>query len=313
MKVSVCITVFNEAATISKLLNSLFRQSKVPDEIVIVDGGSKDETVKLIKNYIKRHRNIKLFVKKCSRAEGRNIAVKTAKYDYIAMTDAGCWANSKWLERITKPFSKRGTEMVAGFYKMVGNTYFQKALSVYLGVTPTKFDNIFLPSTRSVAFKRKLWDRVGGFPENLPDTAEDTVFNYKAVKLGTNITRVKNAVVYWKMPKNLRVAANKFYSYAKGDAKTGIWKKPSKMYTSHNVKVLLIYLRYLMGLLLLLLSLVHPPLLLLTLLAILIYSFRAFNKVCKYSGNIYSGLWGIIIQYVSDISVMAGFAKGIFG
>ena len=39
MKVSVCITVYNEERSISKLVESLLRQSKKPEEIVIVDGG----------------------------------------------------------------------------------------------------------------------------------------------------------------------------------------------------------------------------------------------------------------------------------
>jgi len=38
MKISVCITVFNEEESIGKLLDSLINQSKKADEIVIVDG-----------------------------------------------------------------------------------------------------------------------------------------------------------------------------------------------------------------------------------------------------------------------------------
>ena len=49
MKVSVCITVFNEEGSIGELLDSLLKQTKKPGEIVIVDGGSKDKTVDVIR------------------------------------------------------------------------------------------------------------------------------------------------------------------------------------------------------------------------------------------------------------------------
>jgi len=44
MKISVCITIYNEQVSISKVIEGLLNQSKKPDEIVIVDGGSVDAT-----------------------------------------------------------------------------------------------------------------------------------------------------------------------------------------------------------------------------------------------------------------------------
>src|SRR5260221_12583418 len=98
MKVSVCITTFNEEKSIEKLLKSILSQTKVPDEIVIVDGGSTDKTVEIIKKFGKA----KLIISKgASISRGRNLAVKNAKYSMIAMTDAGCVCERHWLERIS--------------------------------------------------------------------------------------------------------------------------------------------------------------------------------------------------------------------
>lgn len=52
MKLSVIIPTFNEELTIQKTLDALSRLVNV-DEIVVVDGGSTDETVSLIENYPK--------------------------------------------------------------------------------------------------------------------------------------------------------------------------------------------------------------------------------------------------------------------
>src|SRR3990172_6712568 len=131
MKVSVCITVYNEERSISKLVESLLRQSKKPDEIVIVDGGSGDKTVEIIRHFQKKDKRIKLLIEKCSRSRGRNLAVELSKSEIIAMTDAGCIPNEEWLNKITEPFRNKKVDIVAGFYTMKASDSLQKALSVF--------------------------------------------------------------------------------------------------------------------------------------------------------------------------------------
>jgi glycosyltransferase involved in cell wall biosynthesis len=195
MNISICITVFNEEKTIGALLDSLINQSKKPEEIVIVDGGSKDKTIDIIRHYQKNDKSVKLIIEKCSRSRGRNLGVEIARGEIIAMTDAGCIARFDWLERLTKSFATGRVDVSAGFYQMVTNSAMEKVESVYLGVTPSNFNYNFLPSTRSIAFTKKIWEEVGGFPENLKGSAEDTVFNYKLIKFGAKISRVKDAIV----------------------------------------------------------------------------------------------------------------------
>lgn len=311
MKISVVVTVFNEADSVAKLMDALLGQTLKADEIVVVDGGSNDNTPEILRHYEKKNRNITLFAEKCSRAKGRNIGVEMAKNEIVAMTDAGCIPQKKWLKEITEPFKNISVEMVAGFYEMMQRTDFQKALSVFLGVRPEDFDVSFLPSTRSVAFKKSLYIRVGGFPERLEDTAEDTVFNYKVVKDGAKIARVKTARVEWAIPETLSDAFNKLFSYAKGDAKSKIFLHPSKGVMSHNIKILVVFLRYLLGLVLLIKGIYDSPLLILLGILIVLYIFWAFRKVYVATESIKAGLWGIILQFTADIAVMGGFLKGI--
>jgi GT2 family glycosyltransferase len=185
---------------------------------------------------------------------------------------------------------------------MTGKNSLAKAASVFLGVLPQKFGPDFLASTRSIAFKKAAWEKVGGFPENLPDTAEDTVFNYKILKKGLRISRVKEAVVEWGMPENLLEFFKKVYQYAKGDAKTKIFNYSSQGLASHNIKAVFVIVRYCLGLSLLILSTRVPVILLLLLLLVILYLIRAYQK---------TGLWGIVLQIVSDFAVMSGFVSGL--
>jgi glycosyltransferase involved in cell wall biosynthesis len=311
MKISLIITTFNEEKTIAKLLESLFTQTRRPNEIVVVDGGSEDRTVEIIRHFQKKNTQIKLLVEKCSRAKGRNLGVEISSNDIIAMTDAGCVADRNWLKKITEPFKNEKVDMVAGFYKMKGDTPFQKALSFFLGTLPSKFDVNFLPSTRSIAFRKKLWLGIGGFPENLEDTAEDTVFNLKVIKSKAVIARVKNARVEWGMPETLNEAFKKMFLYAKGDARSKIWWHPTKKYSSHNIKILLVFARYLAGLVGLIYVFKNPPFWPFLILILFLYIFWAYRKVFIEFEDKRVALWGIILQFTSDFAGMSGFLSGI--
>lgn len=95
--ISVHAIIYNEENNIVELLENLYEDF---DEIVLVDGGSKDETPKLINNFIREHdaKNIKLFVKpqkdktrysnKWNQPEQRNFALQQCTSDWVFMIDA---------------------------------------------------------------------------------------------------------------------------------------------------------------------------------------------------------------------------------
>ncbi|EKE06137.1 MAG: sugar transferase related protein [uncultured bacterium] len=268
MNVSVCVTVFNEKAeTIKKLLDALKVQTLKPDEIIIIDA--------------RDHNN-------CSRSRGRNIAIKKARNEIIAITDAGCIPHKDWLDRITKPFLKNETTVIAGGYRMIFENSFQRAESIFLGTKEENIDANFMPSARSMAFTKSIWKKAGGFPEKLGNTAEDTLFNIKLLKAGAKFIVTKTAIVDWQMPRTIYDFGFKIYEYAKGDAESGIWWHPIKRFQTHNLKILTIYLRYT-------LFIFFPWL-------ILLYLIYAYTK---------AGLWGIILQLTSDIAGIIGFGHGL--
>ncbi len=311
MKVSVVVTILNEEGSIQKLLVSLSKQSKKPDEIIIVDAGSTDDTISII-NSFKSSSNLKLIVKKgTSRSKGRNLGVKLSKYEIIAMTDAGCTPQRDWLSKLTKPFVSGKNEVVAGFYKMVGDSYLQRAMIPYLGVMPDEVGDDFLPSTRSIAFRKSVWKKVHGFDEKLRDAAEDTLFNVKLLKNGVKIVVVKNAIVEWGMPKDIFEFGKKVFGYSKGDVLTKVIVHPSKGLWSHNIHTLTIFLRYLIGLALLSFVLFFELPSVYLLFCVLIYFAFSIFKFRNKHLDWRSGLFVIILQVTSDIAIMLGFIWGI--
>lgn len=303
MGVSVVVTVKNEEGSVGVLLESFFVQTKNPNEIIIVDGGSSDKTVEIIKNFQKKFKNLKLIVQESTRSRGRNIGVEAANFETIVMTDADCVAKETWLKKITAPFKNTNVDIVAGFYKMKGKTPMQKAMATFLGVLPQQFNERFLPSTRSIAFRKSFWKKIGGFPERKSNSAEDTEFNYQAVKAKARFARVKTAVVEWSVPETLGDFFEKIRSYARWDIKSGIWWHPQKKLSSHNIKALFIILRYLAGLGLLIAGFDSPLFLYILFIGFILYVLRAYKK---------AKFWGIVLQFTADFAVMIGFISGTF-
>jgi len=275
IKVSLICTLKNEESSVKEFLDSLLSQSRQPDEIIIVDGGSTDRTVEIINSYIENGAPIKLIVKEGPNiAEGRNIAIKNAKYDVIASTDAGCRIDKHWLENLIKPFEEDpSVDVVAGWYEADARTEFEECVAE---LTYPKLERVlknpdkFLPSSRSVAFKKKCWEKVGGYPEWLY-TAEDTLFDLNLKKVGCKFAFVPYAVVWWKVRPNLRSLFKQFYLYAKGNGKAGLFLK----------KYLREYALYLLGLILLLSGFVYKSLWLLLIACVLIYLLRPTIKAYK--------------------------------
>jgi len=204
VKVSLICTIKNEESSIRELLDSILSQSRLPDEVVIVDGGSTDRTVEIINSYIGKCDLIKLIVKKGANiAEGRNIAIKNAKYDVIASTDAGCRLDKDWLKNLLKKFREQ-TDIVSGCYLPDARTTFEKVIAE---ISSLKLGDLtaenFLPSNRSIAFKKLVWQELGGFPENIK-RADDTWFDLEAKRRGKKFEIAKDAIVYWRCRRNLK-------------------------------------------------------------------------------------------------------------
>lgn len=218
MKVSLILTVKNENDSVDAFFNSLINQSIKPDEIIIVDAGSNDGTYEKLLNYTNIFSNLSIISEPgCNRSQGRNIAIKKAKYDIIAATDFGCLLHKEWLKEIIKPIIDGVSDVTAGFYLNTDKRII--ALSNSFFTHPDLFEideKTFLPSTRSIAFKKQCWEKVGGFDEKFI-LGEDTKFDFELKKMKYNFVFNKNAIVYWNAENSILKMMKKLFNYSKWD------------------------------------------------------------------------------------------------
>lgn len=220
-KVSLITTVFNEADNIGRLLYSLHEQTRRPDEIVIVDAGSLDGTLSTIETEARRLGLVVnvIVAQGCNISEGRNIAIQHASHDLIAVTDAGTVVHRDWLFWLLKPFTEQeDIDVVGGYYAPVINNQLQRAVFYGFCWTRKIYPDSFLPSSRSISFRRDAWKRVGGYPEWL-DYAEDSYFDLEMKKAGCKFYFQDKAVVDWEPRKTFTKTILQFYLYGRGDGK----------------------------------------------------------------------------------------------
>jgi len=98
MKVSVVMTVLNDRAGCAAALETLLRQSRAPDEVVVVDGGSTDGTREYVASLAGVHPHLRLMVAPdCNIAAGRNLGIAEAAGPIIASSMRTGWRN--WFGR----------------------------------------------------------------------------------------------------------------------------------------------------------------------------------------------------------------------
>lgn len=309
--VSVIATVLNEERSIAELLESLAVQTRRPDEIVIVDGGSTDRTRDILQSYAGRLPLRVLVVPGANISQGRNAAIRAAMGQIIASTDAGVRLDPHWLAELVRPFEEAGpAEMpgvVAGFFLPDPRSTFERAMgATVLPRLPEIDPDRFLPSSRSVSFLRSAWER-WPYPEWL-DFCEDLIFDLGLKALGYRFAFAPKALVYFRPRSSLRAFFKQYYRYARGDGKADLWRK------RHAVR----YMTYLVALpALLALSILQGPWWLAALFAgAAYYLYLPYRRLLPeitdlpLTEKLKAIAWVPVIRVVGDVAKMIGYPVG---
>lgn len=178
--ISVVIPTYNSSLYIVRTLDSVLSQTCLPDEIMIVDDGSSDNTIETIEKYKKQNKgtfgNIKLFQQKNMGAgAARNRAVKEANGDWIAFLDSDDIWLPKKLEVVKNVMSEHPEVTIIAHDEYAvdeNNMESMKLCSLHEGYDETRdlFVQLYegnLFSTSCMVIKKEVIEKAGGFDESL--------------------------------------------------------------------------------------------------------------------------------------------------
>lgn len=159
------IPVKNGAAFIADALDSIARQALSPDEILIVDDGSTDNTANIVSQYAGSNPAIRL-LEGPGKGPGpaRNVALKQARGDIITFLDADdLWPADKLQVQIARMMQEPRVDVVSGYVR-----YFDKLDRDTLApADESRTNDIFHVHLGAAIFRRAVFEELGEFHEEM--------------------------------------------------------------------------------------------------------------------------------------------------
>lgn len=233
--VSVIIVTFNSEKTVERTMRSLLKQSVLPREVIVIDGGSSDGTLQVV-NRMKEVALLPIIlVSKVHGSRGycRNVGLEHSSGDIIAFLDSDCEAPLDWLSNLISTLRKPGSHVkgVGGPYVPPADSHsFSNTTYHLLGASTGRLTAQFLRKEDNekhvvtmpggnCAFEKSALLEAGGFDPKL-DYCEDADLSGKVSALGHRLLFVPSTFVYhdWKGWKGLLQLALAGANYGKGRA-----------------------------------------------------------------------------------------------
>lgn len=231
MRVAIVSAVHDEEKYISRMIESLLTQTRMPDEIVLVDDGSKDGTAKVVEQYAS-HYSVIRFVRNANQgpAVSRNIAWRAAQADIVIFTDGDCVPDRDWVEKLLKRFTSDTIAAVAGTYRTLNDKYI---LSRFIGHEiawryRAVLGEVDAHGAYNLALRKSVLDEMNGFEESYTaPSGEDWDLTYR-ISRKYKIIFAPDAIVAHAHPE-------KFWPYMKNQARRGFDR--IKLYKAHPDKI----------------------------------------------------------------------------
>ena len=168
MRISVVISSYNYENYIVAAIESVLTQTKSPDEIIIVDDGSKDRSVDVIQKYVSEdHSRIKLVTKSNGgQLSSFNEAYKYVTGDLVFFLDSDDMWQPDYIKRISEIYENRSVDFIFSAYQEIGESsrvkkIFAKDTDLGFAVAFTYFKKDYITEpTSALSIRKKFLDKV---------------------------------------------------------------------------------------------------------------------------------------------------------
>jgi len=169
MKITIITPTLNNEKTILDTLDSVSRQTHKDIEHLIIDGGSKDQTLKIVENYNKK--KIKIFKKKTNIYQAINYGIKKSEGKIIGILGADdIYQNCNVLKSVSDKFyANLNTDIIIGSLVYFVNKNYDKIIRYYPNnnFSKTQFKYGMMPPHPSTFVKKSVYDKIGMYNENI--------------------------------------------------------------------------------------------------------------------------------------------------
>ena len=188
MEMSIVIPLYNEEQNIGNLIKLLENQVQKDFELIIVDDGSRDTSVNVIKKIKTSFAKRILKQENSGPAAARNRGIDVAKGDLICFIDSDCMPKNNWTYEIKECFKDKSKNIVYGALNNGNKDFFSVALDFcwgYILNDKNKGGKRELATSANLIVRKEVLDKVRFDPKMI--MAEDTDFSIRARKKGYEI------------------------------------------------------------------------------------------------------------------------------
>lgn len=237
----------NEEASVDWTLGTIFAGTRLPDEIIVADGGSTDATLARIRAFEGRGVPITIVDNPgVLPGAGRNRAAEATDADIFLGLDFGNGYDRRYIEKMVRPFEDDPRiGHVIGRFRPVPRSAFERCLAVVdytrmcVAEKMTRAEMLaYVPEDRKltagmvVAWRRDVYLGAGGQPEWLR-AAEDVLFGQRIIEQGVEIFVEPDALVEHHMRKGLGEFFRMRRSYTLGRVRAGLPRRPMLVQVGH--------------------------------------------------------------------------------
>lgn len=202
MNISVVIPTLNEQEHLGSCLDAILSGTRVPEEIIVADGGSSDCTVQIALEYgAKVVNNWQV-----NAAAGRNAGWRAAQGEVIAFTDGDCIPELGWLAGIESAMIAHDADGVGGrilpaepandieaFWNHLQLEVVMEFGSEPFEILERNFRHSFI--TANCAYRKAFLERLGGFDVWFANNGEDIDLFWRAILAKGNLYYTPEATV----------------------------------------------------------------------------------------------------------------------
>ena len=174
MKISIITITLNSEKTLAATLNSVVTQNYQNIEHIFVDGGSTDQTIKMLKDYPLK--NKKIFIKKKSTIyQAMNLGVRKSTGQVISILNSDDFYNNyDTIKKITVNFKNSTADILLGDVVYFNNKNYNQAVRLYANKKFDKKNFIYglMPPHPGAFIKKDIYNRYGLYDEKMTIAAD---------------------------------------------------------------------------------------------------------------------------------------------
>lgn len=239
--ISVICPVYNEQAYIGKVIGFFLQSAPADKELFLVDGGSTDGTLAIIRAFQEEHPNIHLLHNARKYVPfALNLAIPQCRGRYIARLDAHAEYPPDYFEACLSAIGASGADNVGGYIHSAGKGLTGEAIAAAMsspfGVGNARFrtcaGDAFVETVPFGFWKREVFERFGLFDEELIRNQDDE-FNYRTIAMGGRIFQSAGVHSRYFVRESFGALFRQYYQY--GYYKPLVLKKVGKLVKARHL------------------------------------------------------------------------------